>query len=287
MDILIIGKWIEKKDIETIYQNTTKEYDDIARSPAIISTMIDIFLNGASNSKVEDNGNVKINYNYVVGGQKTISIILVLVAFICIPLMLAVKPLVLKKQIESHAHEAVEISSEKVEYQQMNNPRSSNRKELGNEHIEQIQEILKAEGSNDGHHSFGDIFIHQLIETIEFVLGTVSNTASYLRLWALSLAHSQLAAVFLELILVKYGMGFHIRESFLSAIMVSVEIMLIICIALHNVLRFLHHHLQCPHVHGLNGVLPSHLKTSLGGVLEQVLQGQWIQVHSLLLHLSS
>ncbi|KAI5688596.1 Vtype ATPase 116kDa subunit family [Leishmania braziliensis] len=113
-------------------------------------------------------------------GQAALQVLLLLVALACVPCMLCVIPYVEKKE---HDHKMQERATHPP---------------------------AEGEGEEEDNFEFSEVIIHQIIHTIEYVLGCVSNTASYLRLWALSLAHSQLSEVFWSfafLLTVEYDNG--------------------------------------------------------------------------------
>lgn len=71
---------------------------------------------------------------------------------------------------------------------------------LINQNENKINKNLEMKSDNIAHNeheeeSLMDTAIHTGIETIEFNLGLISNISSYLRIWAVSLAHSQLTSI--------------------------------------------------------------------------------------------
>ncbi|XP_023949412.1 V-type proton ATPase 116 kDa subunit a 1 [Bicyclus anynana] len=137
-------------------------------APSVLIIFINMMLLKGSNIKEPCKA-------YMYDGQETIQNFFLAIAFLCIPVMLFGKPV----------------------YQLMV-ARKNKRYQQGVESGEAAEE-----GHGDG---FGELMIVQGIHTIEYVLGCVSHTASYLRLWALSLAHAQLSAVLWQRLL-KMGLG--------------------------------------------------------------------------------
>ncbi|KAG6629322.1 hypothetical protein CIPAW_14G076900 [Carya illinoinensis] len=103
--------------------------------------------------------------NQLFWGQRPLQIILLLLAMIAVPWMLFPKPFILKRlhteRFQGRTYGILATSETDLEVE----PDSARH--------------------YDEDFNFSEVFVHQMIHSIEFVLGAVSNTASYLRLWAL------------------------------------------------------------------------------------------------------
>ncbi|XP_070537103.1 V-type proton ATPase 116 kDa subunit a 1-like [Ptychodera flava] len=141
------------------------------KAPSLLITIINMFL-------------FKPPPEQLYAGQQIVQTVLVVIVILCVPWMLAIKPLVLLSQ-----------SRKRV-------VRKPNYQALVNENEEDSTMVEPASDSDKNQDfDFSDVFIRQAIHTIEYCLGCISNTASYLRLWALSLAHAELSAVLWRMVL--------------------------------------------------------------------------------------
>ncbi|KAG8565983.1 hypothetical protein GDO81_013050 [Engystomops pustulosus] len=161
--ILILFKWCA-------YDASTSRF-----APSLLIHFINMFLFNYSDTSLP----------MLYSGQKGLQCFLVVCAFLCVPWMLVLKPLMLRQQylrrkhLGTHNFGGIRVGNGPTE-----------------EDAEIIQHDQLSMHSEEGEEfNFGDVVVNQAIHTIEYCLGCISNTASYLRLWALSLAHAQLSEV--------------------------------------------------------------------------------------------
>jgi len=132
--------------------------------PSLLNILISMFMSPG----------VYTEASRIFASQEHVQLVLVCVALCAVPLLLLPKPLLFLADQNKRAEEGPTTENTSIQA------------EDGDVVVHADQE----EGA------FGEVLVHQVIHTIEFVLGSISNTASYLRLWALSLAHSQLSELF-------------------------------------------------------------------------------------------
>ncbi|CAL8265224.1 V-type proton ATPase 116 kDa subunit a isoform X2 [Gadus morhua] len=160
-------------------------------APSILIAFINMFLFSYSDGSAQ-----------LYTGQQALQSFLVVIALMCVPCMLVVKPLILRRQY---------LWRKNLGTQNFGGIRVGNgptEDEAGI--IEHDQLALNTEEEPEARveeeFNFGDVAVIQAIHTIEYCLGCISNTASYLRLWALSLAHAQLSEVLWTMVL-KFGLS--------------------------------------------------------------------------------
>ncbi|KAB0342502.1 hypothetical protein FD754_019428 [Muntiacus muntjak] len=157
------------------------------RAPSILIHFINMFL-----FNYKDPSNVPL-YQH----QQEVQSFFVIMALISVPWMLLIKPFILRANHRKSQLQASRIPEDTTEDSEGDS--SGHGAPAG---------VHGAQDEDDQEFNFGDVFVHQAIHTIEYCLGCISNTASYLRLWALSLAHAQLSEVLWTMVM---NIGLRIR----------------------------------------------------------------------------
>ncbi|XP_056635764.1 V-type proton ATPase 116 kDa subunit a 1 isoform X1 [Diorhabda sublineata] len=167
-------------------------------APSVLIYFINMMLMSASTAP---NDNCDI---YMYPGQDLVQKILVFGALICIPVMLLGKPLYIMRQRKNQMKNgSVKLVSNKTNGD-VN--LGMELEEVDNNHQNVAETSSQHHEKDEDEEPISEVFIHSAIHTIEYTLSTISHTASYLRLWALSLAHAQLSEVLWSMLFSKIAL---------------------------------------------------------------------------------
>ncbi|GAA5848366.1 hypothetical protein JCM8547_004492 [Rhodosporidiobolus lusitaniae] len=172
--------------IACIVYKWSVDWEAAARpAPNLLNMLIKMFLSP---------GNVDPN-EQLYPGQAFVQVVLLLIALVCVPWMLCTRPYLEYREfqrIKEQGYHGIGSNGHATDGETTGAEDDTDGEEVG---AHQGHAVAMTEEAEEEGHDMGEVIIHQVIHTIEFCLGCISNTASYLRLWALSLAHAQLSEV--------------------------------------------------------------------------------------------
>jgi len=174
-----------------------------SNAPSLLITLIDM---------MRFNYEAKPDVLPLFKGQAFVQSFLVITAVLCVPWMLLVKPLILRHRNKVaqrvraiHAFGPGPVSTMEANIEGVNNQGSGDYVPFTNELSRQSSTTVDDSQlpiPEEDEFVFSEVMVYQAIHTIEYCLGCISNTASYLRLWALSLAHAQLSEVLWKMVMI-------------------------------------------------------------------------------------